>query len=167
MNIFRTLAETIYEKNFFSFEEIEDIIETYFKIYLSDIKSTGLIKDSIASEKMRITSERSQLSIKRTIIEKQIFDAKAKIAEGRGSEVDRYWFSRANMAFRLTKQSIVECQDRLSVLATIEKNRNVENTMQEDRVIRVAMYKKIEERYGTEYAKQLYNEVLTAAKIEF
>lgn len=159
MSVFRTLAETIYEKKFYDLEEMEGVIETYFKIFLSDAKSNELLLDSIDSEKMRVLSEMSQLGIKRAVIEKQIFDAKSKIAEGRGSEVDRFWFSRANMAFRLTKQSIVDCQARLSSLSAIQKQRNIEKANTEDRKKFVIFKSIIERRYGLEYLTELIEEI--------
>jgi hypothetical protein len=162
MSIFKTLAEVIYEKNFFNIEEMEDVIETYFKIYLSDVKGNELMNDSIASERMRIMSERTQLLVKRTVIAKQVSDAGAMILEGK--TIDRYWFSRAKMALRFTKLAIVECQNRMTNLAAIQKKRNIEKSNIEDRLTRIEVIRIIEERFGNEYAMQLYQDAIANTK---
>jgi hypothetical protein len=162
MSIFKTLAEVIYEKNFFNIEEMEDVIETYFKIYLSDVKGNELMNDSIASERMRIMSERTQLLVKRTVIAKQVSDAGAMILEGK--VIDRYWFSRAKMALRFTKLAIVECQNRMTNLAAIQKKRNIEKSNIEDRLTRIEVIRIIEERFGNEYAMQLYQDAIANTK---
>lgn len=165
MSIFKTLAETIYEKTFFNIEEMESVIETYFKLFLSDLKANELISDSVQRERMRIVSEKNQLGIKRTAIEKQLFDAKSKIAEGKGSEVDRYWFSRANMAFRLTKQSIVRCQEALTELSYVQKQKNIQKSNNEDRITKDELLRILEERFGAEYVSELKSIVYENARL--
>jgi hypothetical protein len=166
MNIFRTLAEVIYDKNFFKIEEMESIIETYFKIYLSDANSNEFVEDALSRERIRIISEKNQLGIKRDVIEVQIFEAKTKIAEGNGHEVDRHWFNRLNAAFKFTKQEIRSCDERLTILAMAQKESNIKKANTEDRIVLDGIKAIIENRFGREYLLDLYNEVNRNIQIE-
>lgn len=159
MNTFKILAETLADKNFFDVKEVEEIIEVYFKLWLSDIRNEELITDDITKQRNRILSEKEQLDIQRSIIEKKLFDAKERLSEGK--EVDKYWMSRANLAFRIIKGKIVRCQNQLTNLATVEKKRNIETSNTRERNIKRKVFEIVKERFGEEYAKSLFDEAET------
>lgn len=156
MNTFRILAETLADKNFFDVDEVEQIIECYFKIFLSDIRNEELMTDDITKQRNRILSEQDQLMLQRSIIEKKLFDAKERLSNGK--EVDKFWMSRANLAFRIIKSKIVRCQNQLTNLATVEKKRNIELTENKNRKIKAKVFEIIKERLGQEYAKNIFEE---------
>lgn len=153
MNTFRILAETLADKNFFNIDEVEETIEVYFKLWLSDVRNEELITDDITKERNRILSEKEQLDIQRSILERKLFDAKTLLSEGK--QVDRFWMSRANLAFRIIKGKIVRCQNRLTNLVTVEKKRNIELSNDKDRKIKKEMTKILIERFGKEYVHDL------------
>jgi len=154
MNTFRILAETLADKNFFDVKEVEEIIEVYFKLWLSDIRNEELITDDITKQRNRILSEKEQLDIQRSIIEKKLFDAKERLSEGK--EVDKYWMSRANLAFRIIKGKIVRCQNQLTNLATVEKKRNIQLSETLNRKIKNKVFELIKSDKGEDFAISLF-----------
>ena len=156
MNTFRILAETISDRKFFDIKEIEQIIESHFKLWLSDISSEKLITDDLDKKRNILLSEKEQLDLKRSVIEKQLFDAKEKIKEG--IEVDKYWMSRANLSFRITKSNLVRCQNQLSTISKLQKKKNAEASYSRERYIKANVFKIIKERFGENYTNDLFND---------
>lgn len=128
---FRILAEVLADKNYFDIDEIETIISVYFKIWLSDIRNEERF-DDIITERNKILSQWRQIDIQKNIIERQLLEAKSMLREGKW--VDTSWMARANLAFRIKKSQIVQCQADLSNLKTIEKKRRIETSNTIDRV---------------------------------
>lgn len=156
MSIFKTLAETLSDRRYFDIEEVESIIETYFKLYLSDIKTKDIILDEELKERSRIYNEREQLSLRRDIIEKQLFDAKDKIRNK--EEVDRAWMSKANFALRATKRALTNCQDQLSILNLSQKKRSITASQEREPLVIKEVVKILGDRFGKEYARLLFKE---------
>lgn len=165
MSVFKNLAEVISEKQFFKIEEVEDIIQTYFNIYLSDIRAGELESDAFQRERRRLMSEKSQLLLNRALIERQLLEAKLKIAEGRGREVDKNWFCRASLAFRFTKIGLSDLQDRLGTLSSIERKRNAELANTRERAFIEKLRDAIDKRHGIEHTRELFN--IAHANVEF
>lgn len=154
MNTFKVLAEVLADKNYFEVSEVEGIIEVYFNLWLSDIRNGEIISDDIIIQRNRILSEKDQLHIKRNVIEKQLFDAKESISQRK--EVDKYWMSRANLAFRIVKDQIIRCQNHLTNLSSIERKRNIEISESESRKIKDKVFQLIKEDRGEDFAKELF-----------
>lgn len=154
MSIFKQLAQALSDRSFFVQDEVEELIEVYFNIFISDIKNRNFFTEDIEKRKMEILSEMNQLSIKRSMIEKQLFDAKAKIKDG--GNVDMYWMSRANFAFRITKQQIVFCQSQLTKLSLQKKKINIESSQSEQELFVANLKKILQNEIGKDAASAIF-----------
>ena len=156
MSTFKILSQVLAEKNYFDVSEIESIIAVYFKIWLSDLKNDSLQSTDFAKRRNKAISEYEQLSIRRSAIEKQIFDAKQDIREGKA--VDTRWLNRANFAFRMIKSEIVSKQAEISNINSVEKQQNIQSANTRERMIKGEVLNILKERFGDEYAIELFQQ---------
>lgn len=155
MTTFRILAEVLAEKNYFDLDEIEKIVEVYFKLWLSDLKDKG-IEDDIIKRRNLYLSQKAQIDIQRSIIERQLLEAKSRLREG--ESVDTAWMARANLAFRIKKSQLVHIQDMLTQLKSIEKKRNILLHQNEKELLCSYLIKFLRSEFGDNTTEALLKE---------
>lgn len=153
---FRILAEVLSEKNYFDINEVENIIEVYFKIWYADFQKETSNNDIVA-QRNRILSEKEQIELQKNIIERQLLEAKSRLREGQ--KVDTSWMARANLAFRIKKMQIVFLQSEMTNLKTIEKKRNIELSVGIDRIFTDMLKDYVCDSIGAEKASILFERI--------
>jgi len=119
----KILAELLSERKYFDLEEIEDLIDIHFKLWVDDYNSEG---NGIIKKRNRLLNEQEQIKIQKFAIEKQLLIAKSELKEGK--KVDTNWMAKANLASRIKGTQIVRIQNQLSNLKTIEKQINIDKS---------------------------------------
>ena len=151
---FKILAETISEKQYLDIKDLEQQLEFFFKLYLSEIDMVQL--DDINKKRQQIYINQSELSQKRTNLEQQLLLAKNKIH--RREYVDLDWMARLNSAFRITKQQLNDTKNQLTILASVEKSRRIEKAEKEDRYILDGLKAYVKNSIGQEGYLELIEE---------
>ncbi len=148
---FKILAETISEKQYLDVKDLEQQLEFFFKLYLSEIDMVQL--DDVNKKRQQIYINQSELSQKRTNLEQQLLLAKNKIH--RREYVDLDWMARLNSAFRITKQQLNDTKNQLTILSSVEKSRNIERSEMENNKLRFIYKEFIKDNFGEEKLKEL------------
>ena len=151
---FKILAETISEKQYLDIKDLEQQLEFFFKLYLSEIDIVQL--DDINKKRQQIYINQSELSQKRTNLEQQLLLAKNKIH--RREHVDLDWMARLNSAFRITKQQLNDTKNQLTILASVEKSRRIEKSEKEDKHILEGLKAYVKNSIGQEGYLELIEE---------
>ena len=145
----KELAESITELKFINKQDLEVMIEIYFKIWQSE-QTKNLINpnDPILRLRNEIIKEREELNLKKESIQRQVDEAEQDIKDGK--VVDMRWYSRLKSALRITKFQLHQSQYRFSELKLLEKKQNIERSSsnKEEFCANVAFV--IKEKYGKE-----------------
>jgi hypothetical protein len=91
-------------------------------------------------------------------IEKQLLTAKSDLRKGQ--DIDTSWMARMNYAIRMKGCELVKIASRLSMLRSIEKQRNIERAHSDDRIVRGELFSYISREMGSDKAKELVQNIL-------
>jgi len=155
-NRFKLLAEIFSEIRYFDLKEVESLIEIHYKSWYNDEFKSEFDNDIIKKRK-ELVNEISSIQIERNFIESQLLIAKSELKEGK--KVDTKWMAKANLAFRIKARQIVNLQEKLANLKTIEKELRTDRANSEDRLLNKEYFEYLKNNFGEEKAKNIRTEL--------
>jgi len=153
-SIYSKLANVLAEKGFSNMPEIENIIENYFKLWLSDLKDDTKYSNHIVEERNKIYTEIYALEIKWINLKKQLSDATENLR--RGEEVDILWMNKARTALNIVNGKILKCKNKLTNLKTTERQHNIDVQNIKEKKMLSKLHFLLKEERGEDYTKQLF-----------
>jgi hypothetical protein len=158
MDNLKTLVDMLCDMQYFDKNDVHMLVLTHFKMWKDDDIDGEIHNNDILKRRTDLISRQESIKMVKYSIEKQLLTAKSDLRKGQ--DIDTSWMARMNYAIRMKGCELVKIASRLSMLRSIEKQRNIERAHSDDRIVRGELFSYISREMGSDKAKELVQNIL-------
>ena len=151
------LAESILDLRIIDKNELESMIEVYFKIWQEEqLKNLIYKNDPVLALRNEISKQKQELHIKKEQMQRQI--DRANIAIEQGKKINLDWLSSLKSALRNVKYESHRLQERKSEVKYLEKMQNIKTSADRRNIFHAHLSDLLEEIMSKEEKIKIFEE---------